>query len=110
MMRMAPDRIEDHVSTVCSPEFLDGGVDYESLERLHRSDVQQWVLALTQCGRFAPSMVAEAELAWRRNPKQLLELLLTHADEMTVRRCRITWASLDRLAPLVPPLPVQHFG
>ncbi|KAA0022767.1 hypothetical protein FOY51_12035 [Antrihabitans cavernicola] len=88
------------ISALFSYEFVDGGVDYDSLEQIHRCDIHDWVSALESAGLFDDAVVAEIEQAWRSNPKLLLDLLLAEADEMTMRRCLITWAALDRIAPL----------
>ncbi|RVW08354.1 hypothetical protein EGT67_17770 [Prescottella agglutinans] len=77
-------------------EFMDGGVDYDSLDRIHRGDVGEWVSAVAGSGLFTNSQVERIDVAWRLEPKSLLDTLLSEADEMTVRRCEMTWAALDR--------------
>ncbi|TSD93966.1 hypothetical protein FOS14_21940 [Skermania sp. ID1734] len=83
-----------------SYEFFAGGVVYDTLERIHRGEVDDWVDALESSGLFDVSTVLEMEHQWRQHPKSLLDLLLLDADEMTQRRCAISWAALDRLAPI----------
>ncbi|HEY5855051.1 MAG TPA: hypothetical protein VIW24_13605 [Aldersonia sp.] len=91
----------DLVAELLSAEFLDGGVAYSTLEALHRGEIDDWLGVLDRCDLLNPDEVREMADAWHRNPRTLLETLLTNADEMTQRRCRTTWAALDRLAPLV---------
>ncbi|QBJ98834.1 hypothetical protein ERC79_19620 [Rhodococcus sp. ABRD24] len=82
-----------------SYEFLDGGVDYDCLERIHRGAVDEWVSAVAGSGLFTNSQVSRIDGHWRHEPKSLLAALLSEADEMTVKRCEMTWSALDRLAP-----------
>nr|WP_051918787.1 hypothetical protein [Prescottella defluvii] len=82
-----------------SYEFLDGGIDYDALERIHRADVSDWVAAVAGSGLFTNAQVARIDAAWVRDPESLLTALLSEADEMTVKRARITWSALDRTAP-----------
>lgn len=95
----ASNCIEDYVAAMFSYEFLDGGVDYNALERIHRGDVNDWVSAVAGSGLFTNDQVGRIDASWDRNPKTLLTALLSEADEMTVKRCEITWSALDRLAP-----------
>lgn len=81
-------------------EFADGRVDYDTIEQIHRGDVTEWVSAVDRSGLFDPGTVCAIREKWRREPKLLLDILLADADEMTVRRCGVTWSVLDRLAPL----------
>lgn len=37
---------------------------------------------------------------WRRDPRLLLDALLTDADDVTRRRCLTAWSALDRKPPL----------
>ncbi|OZC51956.1 hypothetical protein CH267_20740 [Rhodococcus sp. 06-621-2] len=90
----------NHVAAMFSYEFQDGGVDYDTIEAIHRGDVQEWVTALAQSGLFERATVADAEQTWKRRPKMLLYMLLIDADEVTRRRCEMAWISLDRLAPI----------
>lgn len=88
------------ISALFSYEFVDGGVNYDALEQIHRGDIHDWVSAVESAGLFDDELVASIGSAWKANPKLLLELLLVEADEMTSRRCLVTWAALDRIAPL----------
>ncbi len=81
-------------------EFMDGGVDYDSLDRIHSGDVGEWVSAVAGSGLFTNSQVERIDAAWHRDPRSLLATLLSEADEMTVKRCEMTWAALDRTEPL----------
>lgn len=90
----------NYVAAMFSYEFLDGGVEYDTIEAIHRGDVTEWVVALAHSGMFESSTVIEAEHTWQRRPRLLLDMLLRDADEMTCKRCDLAWASLDRLAPL----------
>ncbi|RVW03096.1 hypothetical protein EGT50_07880 [Rhodococcus xishaensis] len=77
-------------------EFMDG-VDHDSLERLHRGEVQDWVDSVARSGLFMRGQVERADAAWRHDPKSLLDALLSGADEMTVKRCEMIWSDLDRI-------------
>jgi hypothetical protein len=108
----------DCAAALFSYDFVAGGVDYDTLESLHRGEVVEWIAALRRSGLFTdPEMDAVAR-AWTENPSLLLDALLRDADEMTVRRCRLAWASMDRLAPFqfsgpasgLPSLPIAHSG
>ncbi|RVW06697.1 hypothetical protein EF834_00355 [Rhodococcus spongiicola] len=77
-------------------EFMDG-VDHDSIERLHRGDVQDWVDSVARSGLFMSGQVARAEATWRHDPKSLLDALLSEADEMTAKRCELIWSELDRV-------------
>ena len=90
----------NYVAAMFSYEFQDGGVDYDTIEMIHRGDVHEWVAALAQSGLFDKATVVEAEHSWKSRPRLLLDLLLHEADEMTRRRCDMAWFSLDRLAPI----------
>lgn len=89
----------DYVAAMFSYEFQGGGVDYDTIETLHRGDVHEWVVALEQSGLFERTTIADAETEWKRRPRLLLDMLLLDADEMTRKRCDMAWISLDRLAP-----------
>ena len=91
---------DDMAAALFSYEFLDGGVDYDAVERIHRGCIDEWVEALDRSGLFGPAAVDELSRMWRRQPRTLLDTLLSAADQMTVRRCSITWSALDRLSPL----------
>lgn len=91
----------DLVAEMLSAEFLGGGVAYSTLEALHRGEIDDWLALLDRCDLLGPDEARTMADTWRRNPRILLDTLLTNADEMTQRRCRTTWAALDRLAPLV---------
>ena len=84
-----------------SYEFLDGGVRYETIERIHQGEVEEWVAALAATGLLDARDLGRIGTVWRRNPRQLLDALLTAADEITRHRCTTAWAALDRMAPLV---------
>lgn len=90
----------NYVAAMFSYEFQDGGVDYDTIEAIHRGDVHEWAAALAQSGLFERATVEDAEDTWRRQPKLLFDMLLLDADEVTRRRCRMAWSSLDRLAPI----------
>ncbi|QCQ93777.1 hypothetical protein E7742_04255 [Rhodococcus sp. SGAir0479] len=78
-------------------DFMEGGVDVDALERIHRGDVRDWVTAVASSGLFTNAQVERIDAGWRHDPRSLLGALLSEADEMTVRRYETTWASLDRL-------------
>ncbi|MGA9872272.1 MAG: hypothetical protein WBQ44_14175 [Rhodococcus sp. (in: high G+C Gram-positive bacteria)] len=89
-----------YVAAMFSYEFQDGGVDYDTIEAIHRGEVAEWVSALAHSGIVENATVAEVESTWRQRPRLLLDMLLLDADEMTRRRCDMAWSSLDRLAPI----------
>lgn len=90
----------DVVAAMFSGECHDGGLDYETIEALHRGEVDDWLRALRASGLVADDELREIAREWRMNLRTLLDILLTEADEMTRRRCHTSWAVLDRLAPL----------
>ncbi|GGG00642.1 hypothetical protein GCM10007304_13200 [Rhodococcoides trifolii] len=108
MARSNKSQKSDCVAALFSYEFANTRVHYDTIEAIHRGDVGTWVEALTSSGLFSPSEAQEFGLHWSEQPKDLLDLLLRDADEMTVRRCRTTWSALDRLSPLV--VPVAYSG
>lgn len=91
-----------------SYDFGTTGVAYDTLESLHRGEVDEWTDALERSGLFAPAEIAHLDRQWREQPSLLLEILLRDADQVTARRCRLAWASMDRLAPFV--VPISHIG
>ena len=101
-MKVVSGIVGDLVSAMFSYEFLDGGVSYDAIERIHQGDVDDWVSAIAQSGLLGNDVCTSIRDMWRRDPQTLFDLLLGDADEMTIRRCRTTWAALDRLAPLAP--------
>lgn len=93
-------RVHDIAVAMFSCEVLDGGLDYATIERLHRGQIDDWLAALRTSGLVSAELVEAIGERWRMNPRQLLDILLGEADEMAQRRYRTTWAALDRLAPL----------
>ncbi|MBJ8348088.1 hypothetical protein [Antrihabitans sp. YC2-6] len=92
--------VRDLIAAMFSYEFIDGGVDYDSIEQIHRGDIGEWLEALDRSGLFDEATIDAVGDRWRQRPKDLLEVLLADADEMTRRRCSVTWSVLDRFAPL----------
>ena len=92
--------VAELLSALFADEFADGIVDYDVVEQIHRGEVGEWVTAVAQSGLFAEMTVCALGERWRREPKRLLELMLTHLDDLTVKRVSVTWAVLDRSAPL----------
>ncbi|MFD4369665.1 hypothetical protein [Rhodococcus sp. NPDC058521] len=99
-----------YVSAMFSDEFVDGGVDYDMIEQIHRGDFDEWLFAVAGSGLFTNSEVATMEREWQQSPKAFLDALLAEADEITRKRCNVTWAALDRVAPIAEPAPVAVFG
>ncbi|WP_068280677.1 hypothetical protein [Aldersonia kunmingensis] len=97
---MTSDDRSDVAVAMFGGECHDGGLDYETIEALHRGEIDDWLRALRESGRVGDDDLREIAREWRMNPRTLLDILLTEADEMTLRRCRTSWAVLDRLAPL----------
>ncbi|QNG18230.1 hypothetical protein G4H71_02770 [Rhodococcus triatomae] len=98
-----------YLSAIFSYEFLDGGPAYDAIERIHSGDFGDWVEVLEGTGLLTRTEIDVLEAEWRRAPRLLLDLLLAEADEVTARRCEVTWAALDRVAP-IPAGPVAVFG
>ncbi len=90
----------NYVAAMFSYEFQDGGIDYDTIEAIHRGAVHEWVVALALSGLFEKATVIDAEDTWKQRPRLLMDMLLHDADEVTRRRCDMAWTSLDRLAPL----------
>ncbi len=90
----------NYVAAMFSYEFLGGGVEYDTIERIHRGEIDEWVQALAHSGLFEKATVSNIADSWRAAPRQLFDMLVLDADEMTARRCSLAWSSLDRLAPL----------
>ncbi|OLL18415.1 MULTISPECIES: hypothetical protein [unclassified Rhodococcus (in: high G+C Gram-positive bacteria)] len=84
-----------------SDEFLSRRVDYNALERLHHGDVADWAATASRFAALSDEEERHLALRWRDNPRELLDILLARADEVTARRCRTAWVSLDRFAPFV---------
>ncbi|GAA4478161.1 hypothetical protein GCM10023094_21560 [Rhodococcus olei] len=85
----------DYVTATFSRDFVAEGCDHDSVERIHRGDVDEWIRALAQSGLFTDRTVAHA---WQHKPHSLLEALLSDADEVTVKRYEVAWQALDRAA------------
>lgn len=96
-MSASSNCIENYVAAMFAYEFMDGGVDLDALERIHRGDVREWVTAVAGSGLFTNAQVERIDAGWQRDPRSLLDALLSEADEMTVKRCEATWSALDRL-------------
>jgi hypothetical protein len=52
------------------------------------------------CCSWQKQALAEVAEQWRRDPRLLLDALLTDADDVTRRRCLTAWSALDRKPPL----------
>lgn len=94
-----------YVSAMFSDEFVDGGVDHDLIEQIHRGEFGEWLFAVAGSGFFTNAEVDIMEREWQQNPRAFLDALLAEADEVTSKRCNVTWASLDRAAE-----PVAVFG
>ena len=92
--------VRDIAVAMFAGEVLDGGLDYATIERLHRGEIDDWLHALRVSGLVGDDLVDAIGERWRMDPRQLLDVLLAEADQMTQRRYHTTWAALDRLAPL----------
>lgn len=100
----------NYVSAMFAYEFIDGGIDYDSIEQIHRGEFDEWIFALAGSGLFTNTEVRDMARTWRQSPKSLLDALLADADEVTVKRCEVTWAALDRVAPFGAATPVAVWG
>ncbi|WP_072688299.1 hypothetical protein [Rhodococcus marinonascens] len=90
-----------YISAMFSYEFFDNGVDYASIERIHRGEFDEWISALAGSGLFTNNEVRSMHQAWHLDPGTLLDALLADADEVTARRCQVIWAALDQVSPSV---------
>ncbi|OYD61377.1 hypothetical protein [Rhodococcus sp. OK302] len=90
--------LDSAVSAVFSYEFVDGDVDVGLIERIHRGAVDDWISHVEGSGLFSYSEVCAIAQGWRSEPKSLLDALLVDVDEVTVKRCEVVWAALDRVA------------
>ncbi|WP_063038727.1 hypothetical protein [Nocardia pseudovaccinii] len=95
----SPD-YRDLVAAVFSYEVLDGGIDPDSLRRIHAGDIAEWVTALDRSGMFGKTVIATLTDEWQRTPRLLLEALLEDVDDVTRRRCLVAWSALDHRSPL----------
>ena len=92
--------VTELLSALFCSEFVDGYVNYDIIEQIHRGDIGEWISMVAQSGLFAEMTVCALGERWRREPKRLLEILLTDADDLTAKRVSVMWAVLDRSAPL----------
>lgn len=95
-----------YVSAMFSDEFVDAGVDHDMIEQIHRGEFDEWLFAVAGSGLFTNTEVAIMEREWQQSPRAFLDALLAEADEITRKRCDLTWAALDRVAPLAEPVAV----
>ncbi|NLE79433.1 MAG: hypothetical protein GX610_07570 [Rhodococcus sp.] len=86
---------EDYISAVFGLDFVAGPLGFESVARIHRGEVDEWVDSVAQSGLFSNRVVVDAERAWEANPRLLFVALLADADELTSKRFGMVWDSLD---------------
>jgi hypothetical protein len=85
-----------------SYELFDGGLDYESIGRIHRGEFDEWISALARAGLFTNEGIRSIEQQWRDDPRTLLDALLSKADEVTVKRYQDIWVAHGRPALDLP--------
>lgn len=85
----------DYISAVFGLDFVAGPDGFESVARIHRGEVDEWVESVARSGLFSNHVVADAARAWEADPRLLLIALLADADELTRKRFDIVWDSLD---------------
>ena len=85
-----------YLAAIFSYDFLDEHIGDETIARIHLGEIDDWIHDLAASGLFSSTEVRAAELAWRKNPRLLLDALLEDADEVSVRRWESVWARLDR--------------
>ncbi|MCQ4118608.1 hypothetical protein [Rhodococcus tibetensis] len=95
-MKAEPLTCGDYVTATFSRDFGAEGFDYDTVERIHSGEFDEWMSALAQSGLFTNRTIAHARQRWQDDPRSLLDTLLTNADEMTVKRYEIVWQALDR--------------
>ncbi|MGC0363136.1 hypothetical protein ABH922_001120 [Rhodococcus sp. 27YEA15] len=93
---------DSYYSAIFAYDFLDKGVGYETIARIHRGEIGEWISDLEASGLFSSAEIHAAELAWQENPRLLMNALLEDADEVSVKRWGIAWARLDRQRIPVP--------
>ena len=96
-----------HMPKACSDGFISAvfthdHVDDDVIERIHRGEVDDWIVDVAASGMFSNAEVCAISQSWRSNPKSLLDALLVNVDEVTAKRCQVTWANLDRIAAPAP--------
>ncbi|TXG92825.1 hypothetical protein DW322_17580 [Rhodococcus rhodnii] len=96
------DRLAELAASVLSQEFLDAGPAYDSLEEIHAGHIDEWTESLRGTGLFTVAEVDGLARCWRAHPRSLLDVLLADADEVTARRCALSWTALVRVAALGP--------
>ncbi|MDV6271695.1 hypothetical protein [Rhodococcus globerulus] len=90
-----PEKYSDgFISAVFSYEFIDDDV----IERIHRGEMDDWIVDVARSGMFSKAEVCAIAQNWRSDPKSLLDALLVDVDEVTAKRCEVAWANLDRVA------------
>ncbi|MFI6363533.1 hypothetical protein ACIBG0_12380 [Nocardia sp. NPDC050630] len=94
-MQVESSDYRDLVAAVFSYEFVDGGIDPDSLRRIHAGEIAEWVTALDRSGMFGKTAIATLSDKWQRDPRLLLEALLDDVDDVTRRRCLVAWSVLD---------------
>ncbi|WP_433713714.1 hypothetical protein ACQP2U_05705 [Nocardia sp. CA-084685] len=94
-MQVESSDYRDLVAAVFSYEFVDGGIDPDSLRRIHAGEIAEWVTALDRSGMFGKTAIATLSEQWQRDPRLLLEALLDEVDDVTRRRCLVAWSVLD---------------
>jgi hypothetical protein len=97
-MKAEPLTCGDYVTATFARDFVAEGFDYDTVERIHSGDLDEWTFALAQSGLFTNRVVAHAQQAWQDDPRSLLDSLLADADEMTVKRYDVVWQALTRTA------------
>ena len=85
-----------YLAAIFSYDFLDEHIGDETIARIYRGEIAEWIHDLAASRLFSATEVRAAELAWRKNPRLLLDALLEDADEVSVRRWESVWARLDR--------------
>ena len=85
----------DIVGALFSFGLDDGNVDLDAVERIRAGDFDDWVLAATRSGLFAPREIDALARSWHAKPRSLFEALLADADDLTRRRYENVWDSLD---------------
>ncbi len=95
----SPD-YRDLVGAVFSYEFVDGGIDPDSLRRIHTGEITEWITALDRSGMFGKTVIATLSEQWQSNPRLLLDTLLDEVDDVSRRRCLVAWSALDSRSPL----------
>ncbi|WP_238845896.1 hypothetical protein [Nocardia terpenica] len=83
------------VRAVIAALFAAEPITEDAVRRLHRGEIGDWLTALELSGLFAPAEAAALGQRWTADPRTLLHILLTEADDITRHRWLTLWDTLE---------------